>query len=241
MISVVSELFIHLRNRPVIALRAFEGYGETPTNGKLFEPNEDNISWAFGRHPIYCDVVLESAYVSAIHFMVMYDRSLNAWAIQDGGYYPRPLIDRKTQEIYRQPGYASSGDGTYVNGFRLEHDEIKPTLPLRPKKIFLYPGDGIYAAGHKMIVWDSAQLPVAVNWDRQWKYKNPSQSVAVPQKQQKELMEQQKRKIEYEANSWGTVQKFMDSWLNLSGFKFYAVLIAVAFSAIVVAIIVSSK
>lgn len=198
MLSCVAELFCHFPNGSVCPLRAFEcdEANDIPTLGKCFQPDEDTLSWSFGRHPEYCDVVISSLFSSAIHFVIFYDRSLGDWFIQDGGYYPRSLQDRRSKRLYRTPGYDASTAGTYLNSRRLQHVEPTDTTPLMPRKMPLYSGDRVYAAGEKIAFTAQAMLPKDYDWSGQWVEVSPADDAEkVTPKQEEELKAQQQRKV----------------------------------------------
>jgi hypothetical protein len=121
---------------------------------------------------------------------------MNEWFVQDGGYYPRSLQDRRTKALYRTPGYDASTAGTYLNSQRMKHIEPTATHPLMPRKMPLYSGDRIYAAGERILILDAASPPTGYNWGGSWVATSPpDDSEKLTPKQLKELMDQQQQKV----------------------------------------------
>ena len=198
MLTLISELFLHSPNGSLIPLRCFEGH-ELPTLGKAFAPNTDTLSWTFGRHP-ECDVVWDRP-VSTIHFTIFFDRSQNSWFIQDGGFYARPMkmtVPRgyKTSQNTddRGIGFIPSTLGTFLNGQRLIYTQPEDNRPSTPRKMQLYPGDRIFAAGKKLYASDRAQLPANFDWQKHWIQQEDNGEELSPVQAQ-ELIDQQKEKL----------------------------------------------
>ncbi|MEM9149060.1 MAG: FHA domain-containing protein [Cyanobacteria bacterium P01_F01_bin.3] len=196
----VSELFLHFADGSCIPLRCVDG-DDSPTLGKAFTDGMDTLSWAFGRHPEWCDVVWDRP-LSTIHFTIFYDRSLGDWFIQDGGFYPRPLkmivpkgystpSHHKTDP--RSVGFNPSTQGTYLNRKRLLYTQPEDGSAPSPRRMPLYPGDLIFAAGKKIYVSGSAIGPSDFDWHGIWIKEEPTGEI-VSATQAQELLEQQQSK-----------------------------------------------
>lgn len=170
-----------------------------PTLGKSFAKGMDTLSWSFGRHPEWCDVVWGQKF-SAIHFTIFYDRSASCWFIYDGGFYPKALTMKvpkgyapvRQQTTEREPGPNPSTLGTFLNGKKLSYTQPTDGSSAEPRIMSLHPGDRVFAAGKKIYVFDRMTVS-DLDWHTTW-IEEDCQGQTISPGQAKELLAQQQAK-----------------------------------------------